>query len=49
MIQFLAFYSLFLTDRQQRVALNGQLSNWKRVIAGSVLQGSILGPFMFLI
>ena len=32
----------------QRVALNGQCSNWSSVLAG-VSQGSILGRLLFLI
>ena len=32
----------FLTNRFQRVVLNGQISNWKEVLAG-VPQGSVLG------
>ena len=38
----------FLRNRKQRVLLNGQVSDWSDVKAG-VLQGSILGPFLFLI
>ena len=37
-----------LSDRLQRVILNGQASSWKEVLAG-VPQGSILGPLFFLI
>ena len=33
----------YLTDRSQRVLLNGQCSNWQPILAG-VPQGSILGP-----
>ena len=38
----------YLTDRFQRVLLNGQCSNRQPVLA-RVPQGSILGPFFFLI
>ena len=37
-----------LTDRSQRVLLNGHCSNWQPILAG-VPQGSILGPLFFLI
>ena len=38
----------FLNDRHQRVVLNGQCSNWSKNKPG-VLQGSILGPSLFLV
>ena len=38
----------FLTDRQQRVVLNGKCSRWASVSAG-VPQGSVLGPLFFLV
>ena len=38
----------FLTNRFQRVFLNGQASEWMPVKAG-VSQGSILGPLFFLV
>ena len=37
-----------LKDRKQRVILNGQVSSWADVNVGA-LQGSILGPLLFLI
>ena len=44
----LSLLKSFLSSRFQRVVLNGQCSNWLSVQAG-VLQGSILGPLLFLI
>lgn len=38
----------FLRDTRQRVVHNGQVSAWTNVNAG-VLEGSILGPLLFLI
>ena len=38
----------YLTDRQQRVVLNGQTSSWQSIYAGFP-QGSVLGRFLFLI
>ena len=44
----LKVFKHFLTNRKQRIALNGQSSSWTNVKAG-VPQGSIFGPLLFLI
>ena len=38
----------WLTDRSQRVIVDGEVSNWKTVLIG-VPQRSVLGPLLFLI
>ena len=44
----LKLFQSFLSDRQQKVVLNGQHPNWGPVFGG-VPQGLILGPLLFLI
>ena len=45
---FLSLMGSFLSERYQRVLLNGQLSEWANVKA-NVPQCLILGPLVFLI
>jgi len=44
----LKWISSWLSDRMQRVCLDGHCSQWASVLSG-VPQGSVLGPLLFLI
>ena len=44
----MSWIQAWLTDRRQRVIVDGETSNWKLVFSG-VPKGSVLGPILVLI
>ena len=46
--RLLKWFEDYLKDRFQRVIINGQVSDWVKLLCG-VPQGSVLGPLLFLV